>query len=140
MKFEICRKAFILAVVSFLAFGLEAVAQQQKEDGPDIYEQAEAEAYRLQGVLKLEDWQTFYVDSILKHDYSAMLAEYEQYQKAKVSNPSIYQSVQDKWKDKMDEAFRKVFNDEQWAKYLKNGAGKAQKGREKRKAKAEGKK
>ena len=69
-----------------------------------------------------------------------MLAEYEQYQKAKVSNSSIYIAVQDKWRDKMDAAFRKVLNDEQWAKYLKNGAAKAQKGREKRKAKAEGKK
>ena len=118
--------------------GFESYAQQQDE--PDILEQAEMEADRLQRLLYLEDWQTFYVDSILKHDYSAMLAEYEQYQKAKVSNSSIYIAVQDKWRDKMDAAFRKVFNDEQWAKYLKNGAAKAQKGREKRKAKAEGKK
>ena len=116
--------------------GFSAYAQQQ----PDIFEQAEIEADKLQRLLGLEDWQTFYVDSILKHDYSAMLAEYEQYQKAKVSNSSIYIAVQDKWRDKMDAAFRKVFNDEQWAKYLKNGAAKAQKGREKRKAKAEGKK
>ena len=116
--------------------GFQAYAQQEQ---PDLMEQAEMEADRLQRLLYLEDWQTFYVDSILKHDYSAMFAEYEQLQKAKVSNASIYQSVQDKWKDKMDEAFHKVFNDEQWAKYLKNGAGKAQKGRAKRKAKAEGK-
>ena len=128
----------VLAALLMIFMGFESYAQQQDE--PDILEQAEMEADRLQRLLYLEDWQTFYVDSILKHDYSAMFAEYEQYQKAKVSNSSIYQSVQDKWKDKMDEAFRKVFNDEQWAKYLKNGAGKAQKGRAKRKAKAEGKK
>jgi len=127
----------VLAALLMIFMGFESYAQQQDE--PDILEQAEMEADRLQRLLYLEDWQTFYVDSILKHDYSAMLAEYEQLQKAKVSNSSIYQSVQDKWKDKMDEAFRKVFNDEQWARYLKNGAGKAQKGRAKRKAKAEGK-
>ena len=92
--------AFVMMFIGFAAY-----AQQQEQ--PDIFEQAEMEADRLQRLLYLEDWQTFYVDSILKHDYSAMLAEYEQYQKAKVSNPSIYQSVQDKWKDKMDEAFRK---------------------------------
>ncbi|MBR5300431.1 MAG: hypothetical protein IKU36_09315 [Bacteroidales bacterium] len=126
----------VLAVFLMIFMGFQAYAQQEQ---PDLMEQAEMEADRLQRLLYLEDWQTFYVDSILKHDYSAMLAEYEQLQKAKVSNASIYQLVQDKWKDKMDEAFRKVFNDEQWSRYLKNGAGKAQKGRAKRKAKAEGK-
>ena len=126
----------VFAVFLMIFMGFQAYAQQEQ---PDLMEQAEMEADRLQRLLYLEDWQTFYVDSILKHDYSAMFAEYEQLQKAKVSNASIYQSVQDKWKDKMDEAFHKVFNDEQWAKYLKNGAGKAQKGRAKRKAKAEGK-
>ena len=137
MKFEICRKAFILAVVSFLAFGLEAVAQQQKEDGPDIYEQAEAEADRLQGVLKLEDWQTFYVDSTLKHDYPAMMEEMEKLRAAKITNVDIFQDVQDKWWDSIDASYRKIFNDEQWKAYLKTGAGKAQKLREKRKAKKE---
>ena len=135
MKFEICRKAFILAVVSFLAFGLEAVAQQQKEDGPDIYEQAEAEADRLQGVLKLEDWQTFYVDSTLKHDYPAMMAEMEDLRAAKITNVDIFQDVQDKWWDRIDASYRSIFTDEQWKAYLKSGAGKAQKMREKRRSK-----
>ena len=97
------------------------------------------EADRLQRMLDLEDWQTFYVDSTLKHDYSAMLAEYQQFQKAKVSNASMYITVQDKWRDKIDESFRKFFTDEQWEAYLKTGAAKAQKARAKRKAKAEGK-
>ena len=135
MKFEICRKAFILAVVSFLAFGLEAVAQQQKEDGPDIYEQAEAEADRLQGVLKLEDWQTFYVDSTLKHDYPAMMAEMEDLRAAKITNVDIFQDVQDKRWDRIDASYRNIFTDEQWKAYLKSGAGKAQKMREKRRSK-----
>ena len=69
-----------------------------------------------------------------------MIAEYEQLQKAKVSNSAMYLAVQDKWRDKMDEAFRRFLNDEQWDAYLKTGAGKAQKARAKRKAKAEGKK
>ena len=53
----------------------EAMAQEQKQ--PDIYQQAETEADRLQKLLDLEDWQVFYVDSTLKHDYPAMIAEYE---------------------------------------------------------------
>ena len=133
-------KLNIRVLIAFLIFfsGFETYAQQQEQ--PDIFEQAEVEADRLQRLLDLEDWQTFYVDSILKHDYSAMMTELQQFQKAKVSNAAMYISVQDKWRDKIDESFRKVFNDAQWTRYLKSGAGKAQKAREKRKAKAEGKK
>lgn len=127
----------VLTAFVMMFMGFAAYAQQQEQ--PDIFEQAEVEADRLQRLLDLEDWQTFYVDSILKHDYSAMMAEYQQFQKAKVSNASMYISVQDKWRDKIDESFRKVLNDEQWTKYLKSGAAKAQKARAKRKAKAEGK-
>ena len=128
----------VLTALLMIFMGFEVYAQQQEQ--PDILEQAEMEADRLQRLLDLEDWQTFYVDSTLKHDYSAMLAEYQQLQKAKVSNSAMYLAVQDKWKDKMDEAFRRFLNDEQWDAYLKTGAGKAQKARAKRKAKAEGKK
>ena len=137
MKSYMSTAVAVMAI--FLFFSVEETFAQTQEP-LDLNVLAEEEADKYQRLLDLEDWQTFYVDSILKHDYSAMLAEYEQYQKAKVSNSSIYIAVQDKWRDKMDAAFRKVFNDEQWAKYLKNGAAKAQKGREKRKAKAEGKK
>lgn len=127
----------VLAASLMIFVGFEAYAQQQEQ--PDILQQAEMEADRLQRMLDLEDWQTFYVDSTLKHDYSAMLAEYQQFQKAKVSNASMYITVQDKWRDKIDESFRKFFTDEQWEAYLKTGAAKAQKARAKRKAKAEGK-
>ena len=117
---------------------LVASAQQQPEK-PDVYEQAELEADRLQRVLDLEDWQLFYVDSTLKHDLPAMMAEIEGLRAAKVSNSSMYIAVQDKWLEHIDETYRKIFNDEQWAAYLKNGAAKAKKARDKRKAKAEGK-
>ena len=127
----------VLAAFVMMFMGFSAYAQQQEQ--PDILQQAEMEADRLQRMLDLEDWQTFYVDSTLKHDYSAMLAEYQQFQKAKVSNASMYITVQDKWRDKIDESFRKFFTDEQWEAYLKTGAAKAQKARAKRKAKAEGK-
>ena len=52
------------AMFMLLASQGEASAQQQQE-APDIYEQAEMEADRLQRVLDLEDWQVFYVDSTL---------------------------------------------------------------------------
>lgn len=126
-------KLFIIAVCLFLgSFALSA--QEQKQ--PDIYQQAETEADRLQRLLELEDWQVFYVDSTLKHDWPAMIEEYEKLRTSKVANDSMYQVVQDKWMEQIDNTYKKIFNPQQWAAYLKSGAGKMQKAREKRKAKA----
>ena len=126
------------AMFMLLASQGEASAQQQQE-APDIYEQAEMEADRLQRVLDLEDWQVFYVDSTLKHDLPAMIAESEQLRAAKVANVSMYQEVRDKWWDQIDATYKKIFTQEQWTAYLKQGAGKAQKARAKRREKAQGK-
>ena len=126
-------KLFIIAVCLFLgSFALSA--QEQKQ--PDIYQQAETEADRLQRLLELEDWQVFYVDSTLKHDWPAMIEEYEKLRASKVANASMYQVVEDKWMEQIDNTYKKIFNPQQWAAYLKSGAGKMQKAREKRKAKA----
>ena len=135
MKLNLC---VLLAFLSAL-FSVRALAQQQ-EKMPDIYQQAEMEADRLQKLLDLEDWQTFYVDSTLKHDFPAMMAEYEQMKNAKIGNTNMYVAVQDKWMDQIDATYRKIFTDEQWAIYLRQGAGKAQRAREKRRMKAEGQK
>ena len=135
MKWKFCQSLAFFFVFTCLT----AYAQQQPEK-PDVYEQAEMEADRLQRILDLEDWQLFYVDSTLKHDFPAMMADYEELQKSKVANTSMYQAVQDKWMDQIDATYRKIFTDEQWAAYLKQGAGKAQKARAKRTAKAGGEK
>ena len=125
---------YTLTIIAFFLVNVGASAQQQPEQ-PDVYEQAEMEADRLQRLLDLEDWQVFYVDSTLKHDIPAMMAEYDKLRDSKVNNSSMYYAVQDKWMEKIDESYRRIFNDEQWKAYLKGGAGKAQKMREKRKAK-----
>ena len=124
-----------MAVAVLMPVGYGTASAQQQEKQPDVYEQAEQEADRLQGLLDLEDWQVFYVDSTLKHDFPAMMADYEELRKAKVANQSMYQDVHDKWMDQIDKTYMRIFTDEQWAKYLKNGAARAQKARAKRKAK-----
>ncbi len=124
------------ALLASMVSGVKASAQQNQ--GPDIYEQVQAETDRLQRVLDLEDWQAFYVDSTLTHDFTAMMAEYEKLQGSKVTNASMYQAVQDKWMDQIDATYRKIFTDDQWKAYLKAGAGRLIKAREKRKAKAAG--
>ena len=126
-------KLFIIAACLFLG-SFAVSAQEQKQ--PDIYQQAETEADRLQKLLDLEDWQVFYVDSTLKHDWPAMIAEYDKLRESKVANTSMYQAVQDKWMEQIDKTYQKIFNPQQWAAYLKTGAAKVQKAREKRKAKA----
>lgn len=126
---------YALAVAVLMPVGYGTASAQQQEKQPDVYEQAEQEADRLQGLLDLEDWQVFYVDSTLKHDFPAMMADYEELRKAKVANQSMYQDVHDKWMDQIDKTYMRIFTDEQWAKYLKNGAARAQKARAKRKAK-----
>ena len=129
-------KRIILSAAALL-FSLASYAQEPQNE-PDFYELAEKETERLQRTVKLEDWQIFYVDSILVHDYMAMNDDLQRLQANKVSNSSIYQSIQDKWMEKIDNAFRKFFTDEQWAAYLKQGAAKAQKARAKRAAKRSG--
>lgn len=126
---------YALAVGVLMLAGHSIASAQQQEKQPDVYEQAEQEADRLQGLLDLEDWQVFYVDSTLKHDFPAMMADYEELRKAKVANQSMYQDVHDKWMEQIDKTYKRIFTDEQWAKYLKNGAARAQKARAKRKEK-----
>ena len=121
--------------LSFICSSVTAFAQELEE--PDMLEIAENEADRLQRLLDLNGGQVFYVDSTLKHDYQAMQEEMMKLQAAKVSNSSMYISVQDKWMEAIDRSYKKIFTEEQWAAYLKSGAAKLQKAREKRKAKAE---
>lgn len=131
MKFIAC-----VWVSVILTGAVNIISAQENPEPPDMMELAEKEADRLQTLLDLEDWQVFYVDSTLKNDYQGMQAEYEKLSSAKVSNMSMYQNVQDKWMEQIDKTYKKIFTEEQWQAYLKNGAAKQQKARERRKAKA----
>ena len=124
-----------LCIITFVTvFQIDASAQQPTKE-PDVAERAEIEADRLQQLLDLDDWQVFYVDSTLKHDYPALMAEYDQLDASKVHNQSMYQMVYDKWMDQIDKTYKRIFSEEQWTAYLKSGAARAQKAREKRKIK-----
>ncbi|MDD6772969.1 MAG: hypothetical protein PUD85_03335 [Bacteroidales bacterium] len=125
---------------------LSAAAQQQGQSEQDkIKEEKQLREYIDKNVeqtginLGLEDWQLFYVDSILTHDVTAMTAEIKQLQASKVSNSAVYEQVQDKWLEAIYQAMGKVLNEDQWNKYLKQGAAREKKARDKRKAKLEAK-
>ena len=134
-------KNIFLTLVCLAISGLTVFTQQNhpspEEQGKKLAEYIEKEVDRLEMTLKLEDWQVFYVDSILNHDYRAMHEEMNSLSSAKVSNYDIYTRASDKWAENIYVAFRKVLNDSQWEKYLKSGAAREKKAREKRKAKME---
>ncbi len=132
----------IFLMVVFLTISASAAFAQQNPPSPEeqekkLSEGIQKEVERLESLLKLEDWQVFYVDSILNHDYRAMQEELNSLSSAKVSNYDIYTKASDKWAENIYVAFRKVLNDNQWEKYLKSGAARDKKAREKRKAKME---
>ena len=110
---------------------------KKPEDEKKFYESIETTVERYTELFNLEDWQVFMVDSILQHDNYAMLVEINNLSKAKVGNTDIYVQCRDKWDEQMYTAFRKVFNNAQWEKYLKNGAGREKKNRDKRAEKRE---
>ena len=131
-------KKILFAAIAILfsigtAFAQEQMSPEEKEKKLDEYIQKQVE--RLESSLKLEDWQTFYADSILNHDYRALQEELNSLQEAKVSNADLYTKASDKWAEKIYEAMHGILNEEQWAKYLKGGAAREKKARDKRKMK-----
>ena len=131
----------IAVIAVLLAITLPALAQQQNQTPEQqekaLYEMIQRQVDNMTTTLDLEDWQIFYVDSILTHDYAGMQAELLALRNSKVSNQDQYIQVQDKWSEQIYNAFNKVFDEKQWQKYLKSGAKREKMSRDKRAAKAE---
>ena len=71
-------KKILFAAIAILfslgsAFAQEQLSPEEKAKKMDEFIQKQVE--KLESSLKLEDWQTFYADSILTHDYNALQAE-----------------------------------------------------------------
>ena len=121
-----------LTVLPLAAQGPQSPEEQEKA----LYEAIDKEIERQTTMLDLADWQIFRIDSTLTHDYKAMTAEIDALRMSKVSNTSAYIAVQDKWLEAIYQSYHNILNDAQWAKYLKSGAAKAKKARDKRVEKA----
>lgn len=128
---------FLRALVCLPASAQSGQKKEDKEKKMDEFIQNQVS--NLENSLKLETWQTFYVDSILNHDYRAMQDELDNLSSAKVSNTDIYIRTQDKWNEQIYQALSKVMNEAQWNKYLKMGAAREKKFRDKRNSRAEAK-
>ena len=128
----------IFGIAAMLLLPFQAGAQQpqsEEEVARQLRETIDQTISNYERILELEDWQSFYVDSILTHDYDALRVELKSLQAAKMSNADVYQQVQDKWAEQIYVALQKVLDEKQWAKYLKNGAAREKKARDKRAAK-----
>ena len=124
-----------LAVLATLSFPCALHAQELgSETDEQLREVIEHQIETYTDLLDLEYWQVFYVDSIMTHDYTAMTAELQELSDSKVTNTEAYERIQDKWAEQMYNAYREVFNDQQWQKYLKAGAARDKKTRDKREA------
>ncbi len=116
--------ALFLLSVPYLA------AQEPQE--PDVDQIINSQLETLTRQFKLDEIQVFYVDSILQHNYPAMLDEINEARKTGASNAETFQAVSDKWMDATDNAFQLFFTEDQWQKYLKSAYGKEKKRRDKR--------
>ena len=128
-------KFFWILALSFLSFGAFAQNQNPEEEEKQLRKAIDAQIENYTDLLKLEDWQIFYLDSILTNDFSAMMAELKELSQAKVSNQDAYMIVQDKWSEQIYNSLKGVFDENQWAKYEKSGAARDKKARDKRAAK-----
>ena len=131
-----------MLAAALLVGSVALCAQNQGPQTPEqrekqLLEYIDREVKRLSEQLTLEYWQEFYVDSTLTHDLIAMEEELTDLQKTKVGNADLYQRVQDKWMQQIDDTYKRFFTEEQWKKYWKATGQRNQKARDKRKAKAE---
>ena len=126
----------ILVFLALTLMPLAAKAQQQpltpEQEEKKMRDGIEQMVLRYEESLNLEVWQTFYVDSILTNNYTKMMEEQKKLAENKVANYDLYTMISDKWDEKTYQAFQKILDEAQWAKYLKSGAARAKKARDKR--------
>lgn len=134
-------KILFVCLSACALLGVPAAAQNQQqsktpqEQEAELYDYIAKEVERYTRTLDLDPAQEFYADSILTHNLFAMRNELNAKSRAKVSNSDIYVAVQDKWNESTYQAFMKMLSPEQQSKYLKGGATKDKKARDKRSAK-----
>jgi hypothetical protein len=126
-------KYYLTVLLALVTAGI-ASAQDPNAKPPTAEEMAEAQADKFSTLLDLEYYQVFLIDSVMVHDFQAMMDEIAEVQKSGASNQESFMVVSDKWMDAVDKAFEKIFTPEQWQKYLKSGYGKEKRKRDKRMA------
>ena len=128
---------FLMLLVPGVAFAQQQGPQTPEQREKQMYENIQKQVDNMAESLDLEDWQIFYVDSILTTNFGALSKEFEQLGKNRVSDPEVYSRLQDACMEKNYNALHAILNEEQWTKYLKTGAARDKKARDKRAEKRE---
>ena len=128
---------FLMLLVPGVAFAQQQGPQTPEQREKQMYENIQKQVDDMASSLDLEDWQIFYADSILTTNFGALAKEFEDLGKNKVSDLEVYSRLQDACMEKNYNAFRRILNEQQWAKYLKTGAARDKKARDKRAEKRE---
>ena len=110
----------------------DPAAQAQEPQQPNMDEIIAKQVDNLTRSFKLDEVQVFFVDSILQYNYNAMNDAFEEAKKTGASNADTYQTISDQWMDATDQAFERLFTEEQWKKYMKSAYGKEKQRRDKR--------
>ena len=126
------KKFFLILIAAALlpVAAPRALAQEPQE--PNLDEIINKHIENLTRMFDLDEVQVFVLDSILQFNYSALQEEVKQTRKTGASNQETFQLISDKWMAATDDAFQKIFTEEQWQKYLKSSYGKEKKRRDKR--------
>lgn len=128
-------KIFCLCIAVLLSASALAQQKTPEQQEREMYEYIQKEVDQLTTTLDLNIAQTFWVDSILTYNLGALQKELNAMSQSKVGNTDLYYSVQDKWMEATYVAMERILDADQWSKYLKNGAARDKKARDKRAAK-----
>ena len=132
---------YMAAAALLLYLGTAVCAAQQQGGGqpqaPVNYDEIiEKQVNEMADRYRLDEAQTFKLDTLLQHYIPIYNEEVRRVKAAGASQYSSYQLVVDKWGDFLDSEYQKIFTEKQWASYMKSYAGKEKKKRDKRLAAA----
>ena len=108
--------ALLFAFAALFIFSPLA-AQQQPEKSPEEY--AIEEADRLEKELKLNGTQMFYVDSILRANFTSLQEDMERLKERGSEDYDTYTVTREKWIQKTMDSFKGILDEQQYIKYLK---------------------
>ena len=94
-----------------------ANAQEQPQKSPD--EIAIEQADKIGKELKLNSTQMFYMDSILRHNYTELYADIENARARGSQDQQTYKALSEKWMQKTFDALKGVLDEQQYIRYLK---------------------
>ncbi len=96
------------------------------------------EAERLGKELKLNDYQIFFIDSMLQVNLRGLKTDMDKLQESGTQETTAFKLTQENWQNKIHEAYRKILTPEQLEKYMAS-IRKKDRGKDSQKSKGSGK-